>query len=78
MNVTAVEASGLGGIPEIIQDLAELFHVEDADYTSNETITEKDYDALANATVYLARIGVPLFGEFWTVADMQNPVSPIP
>ena len=75
MNNETVEANGLGEIPEIIAKLAELFPVED--YSSSELLSEQDYDAFASAIIYLAEIGVPVFGEFWTIADTQVPVSTI-
>jgi hypothetical protein len=75
MNVTAVEASRLGIVPEMIEKITKLFPVSEADYESNATVSEKDYDGLAQTITYLAEMGVPVFGEFWTVADNQNTVS---
>lgn len=75
MNETAVNASAFGGIPEVIQQIAKLFPVESEGYaTTNDTLTEKDYDSFADVIAYLSKIGVPIFGEFWTVADNQFPV----
>ena len=75
MNGTAIEASGLGGIPDIINQITTRFSVSNSDYTSNATLSAKDYDALAHTIAYLASIGVPVFGDFWIDYDNQNPVS---
>ena len=52
-----------------------LFPVNETESNSNVTITEKDLDAMADAIAYLAKVGVSVFGEFWTVADPQVSVS---
>lgn len=75
MNGTAIEASGLGGIPDIINQIVARFPVSNSDYTSNATLSTKDYDALADTIAYLTSIGVPVFGDFWIDYDNQNPVS---
>lgn len=74
MNETAVNSSAIGGVPEIITKIDELFPLGENGYSSNDTITEQDFDSLASVIVYLSKIGVPVFGEFWTVADPQFPV----
>ncbi|CAO2652691.1 Nn.00g021020.m01.CDS01 [Neocucurbitaria sp. VM-36] len=76
MNNETIEAAGLGEIPEIIAKIAELFPVED--YASGESFSEKDHDALSSAIIYLAELGVPVIGEFWTVADTQVPDTMVP
>lgn len=58
---------------EMIATLAELFPVKD--YSSNDTIKQADHESLTDAIVYLTKNGVPLFGEFSTSPDFQNPVS---
>jgi len=73
MDNTTIESSEPTEALEMVAKLAELFPVED--YSSNETITEADHQPLADAITYLAKNGVPLFGEFWTAPDSQNPVS---
>src|ERR1041385_1884500 len=69
MNGTAIEASGLGGIPDIITQITTRFPVSNSEYTSNATLSTKDYDALADTIAYLTSIGVPVFGDFWIDAD---------
>ncbi|KAI1075493.1 Metalloprotease [Whalleya microplaca] len=78
IDTDSVEASGLGGIPEIVDQIVHLFPLEEADYASNDTITEKDYDNMANTIAYLTTIGVPVFGDFGTTVDSQNPDKMIP
>jgi hypothetical protein len=73
-NETAINASALGGIPDHIKQITELFPVGDDDYSNNNTLTEQDYDSLASVITYLSKIGVPIFGEFWTISDPQFPV----
>jgi hypothetical protein len=73
MDNATVESSQPIEVQEMVLKLAELFPVKD--YSSNDTFKESDHQALANAITYLARNGVPLFGDFWTSPDFQNPVS---
>jgi hypothetical protein len=75
MNGTAIDASGLGGIPDIINQIVARFPVSNSDCTSNATLSTKDYDALGDTIAYLTSIGVPVFGDFWIDYDNQNPVS---
>lgn len=51
-----------------------LFPMGDVGYESNVTMTEDEYEDLAAVTAYLAGIGVPVFGDFWILQDMENPV----
>lgn len=74
MDATAIEASELGGIPQIVHEITTRFSVSDSDYASNVTLSEKDYDDMANTIAYLTSIGVPVFGDFRIIADHQNPV----
>ncbi|KAK8136223.1 hypothetical protein PG984_004163 [Apiospora sp. TS-2023a] len=78
MDTKSDNTSGLVGLAEITSKIAQLFPVDDADYLSNSTITEKDYDSLAETIAYLSSIGVPVFGEFTTGLDNQNPDVYIP
>jgi hypothetical protein len=73
MNVTAINNTNLDGILQIAKKITELFPV--ADFASNTTLADKDHDAMADAIAYLSQNGVPVFGEFWTGADPQVPVS---
>lgn len=74
MNVTAINNTGLEGIMQIVAKVTELFPVDVADFVSNATLADHDFDAMADALVYLSRNGVPVFGEFWTGPDSQVPV----
>jgi hypothetical protein len=73
MNVTAINNTNLDGILQIAKKVTELFPV--ADFASNTTLSDKDLDAMADTIAYLSQNGVPVFGEFWTGADPQVPVS---
>lgn len=74
MDTKSDNTSGLVGLAEITSKITQLFHINDADYLSNSTITEQDYDSLAETIAYLSSIGIPVFGEFTTGLDNQNPV----
>lgn len=73
MNGTAIAASGLAGLPEIIVQITTRFPV--TSYDSNSTLSADDYDGLADTIAYLTSIGVPVFGEFRVDYDNQNPVG---
>lgn len=76
MNESAIEAASNDTLMhEIVSNITNLFPVSEADQTSNATLVEEDLSAMADAIAYLQSIGVPVFGEFWTIADTQNPVS---
>jgi hypothetical protein len=74
MDETRINAEGRAWIWSLISDLVDRFPLADG-YTSKATMNDKDVDAFANATAYLASIGVSLFGDFSTFQDMENPVS---
>ena len=79
MNQKNTNNSSLADIQAMATEVTELFPVDDADYGTNKTMTEKDQEGLAKAIAYLSKRGIPVFGEFWTTPDNQNPVkSPIP
>ncbi|KAI1128939.1 Metalloprotease [Nemania abortiva] len=75
MDVNAINASNLAGIPDIVSQVTELFPVSDREH---ENVNQENYDDLANSIAYLTSIGVPVFGDFWTFPDMQDPDTTIP
>ncbi|KAI3326189.1 Metalloprotease [Xylariaceae sp. AK1471] len=75
MNVNAINASNLAGIPDIVSRVIELFPVGDS---AEDNVDPQTYDDLANTIAYLASVGVPVFGDFWTFSDMQNPDTTVP
>jgi hypothetical protein len=78
MNESGIEAASNDTLMhEIVSNITSLFPVSEADLTSNATLVEEDLSAMADAIAYLQSIGIPVFGEFWTTADTQNPVSDI-
>ncbi|KAH7095480.1 hypothetical protein FB567DRAFT_31232 [Paraphoma chrysanthemicola] len=77
MNASS-DAPDLAGLQEIVAQIVELFPSNSTDATSNDTLTERDMDAFAGTIAYLAGIGVPVFGEFWTIPDPQNPDVLVP
>ncbi|KAJ4301723.1 hypothetical protein N0V90_003816 [Kalmusia sp. IMI 367209] len=78
MNNNTIEESGFGQLPQLLQNISSIFHIEEGDYLSNTTMKERDYDAFAQAIVFMTKHGIPLFGEFWTTPDYQNPDTVIP
>ncbi|KAK8012772.1 endothelin-converting enzyme [Apiospora marii] len=78
MDSKSDNTSGLAGLAGITAKITQLFPIDDADYLSNSTITEQDYDSLAATIAYLSSIGIPVFGEFSTGLDNQNPDVYIP
>ncbi|KAJ3565729.1 hypothetical protein NPX13_g7393 [Xylaria arbuscula] len=75
LDVNKIEKSGLAGVPGIIVEVQKLFPIDG--YASNETLTG-DYEKWADALAYLNSVGVPVFGDFGTIVDVQNPESMIP
>lgn len=75
LDVDAIEKGGLAGVPEIIAQVQKLFPIEG--YASNKTLAG-DYEKWADALAYLNSVGVPVFGDFGTIVDVQNPESMIP
>jgi hypothetical protein len=71
----SVDEPELAGLREVVGQIIELFPVNETDTSSNATLAEQDMDAFADAISYLAEIGVPVFGEFWSIPDPQVPVS---
>jgi hypothetical protein len=74
MDETTIDREGREWIWSLISNVVDRFPLADV-YTSNATMNDEDVDAFANATGYLASIGVSLFGDFSTFQDMENPVS---
>jgi hypothetical protein len=74
MNVSAIRASKSTGLQKILRDVAQLFPANLSIGTANVTLVEADLEPFADAIAYLSRIGVPIFGEFWTSPDPQVPV----
>ncbi|KAF2029390.1 hypothetical protein EK21DRAFT_112944 [Setomelanomma holmii] len=77
MNVSANEID-LDGMRNIVQRVIKTFQINTTSEDSNATLSEYDMDALADTIAYLARIGVPVFGEFWTIPDPRFPDVLIP
>lgn len=75
MDEQAINATDPQGLLSLVSNVTQLFPLGDGGYTSNDTMAgEGDLDAFADATAYLASIGVALFGDFATFQDMKNPV----
>lgn len=74
MNGAAINETGGEGIPALISRVVELFPLEDADYTSDDPMTEEDYENLAQTLIFLNNVGVRAFGDFSSFPDNQNPV----
>lgn len=75
MDSKSDNTSGPVSLAGIAAKITQLFPVDDAYYLSNRTIAEQDYDSLAETIAYLSSIGIPVFGDFTTGLDNQNPVS---
>ncbi|KAI5924877.1 hypothetical protein F4810DRAFT_661788 [Camillea tinctor] len=78
MDGVAIEEAGTAGIPDIVNQIATLFPIEDADYTSNATLATEDEDGFVEALVYLSSIGVPVLVSLSTSADPQDTDVVIP
>lgn len=74
MNLSPNETDGVTGLTAIIGQVAQRFPVSLNSSGVNETLKEQDMDAYADTLAFLAGVGVNIFGEFWTIADPQNPV----
>lgn len=74
MNLSPNETDGVKGLTAIVGEVVKRFPVSINSSAVNETLKEQDMDAYADTVAYLAGVGVSIFGEFWTLADPQNPV----
>jgi hypothetical protein len=72
MDEAGIKRAGLAPLQGVVQDVVQRFPVADSEYMGNTTYGPADYDAMANATSFMEKSGIPFL---LSMAAVPNPVD---